>query len=896
MCSFNRMLINAAHPEEEIRFAVMHGNYLTNLYIEKPGSEKKSNVYKAVITRVEKSLQAAFINFGAERHGFLPFKEISPEYYQGDFHNMANSLREGQEIMVQVEKEERGNKGAALTTFISLPGSYLVLMPNNPKAGGISRQIAGDERDELKDILHNLKIPNHMGVIIRTAGVGKSLAELQWDLDILLRLWDAISHAYEQRPGPFLIHQESDIIAKAVRDYIRDEINEILIDNDEVFERTKDHLEQVRPEFSNRLKHYQDNLPLFSKFQIENQIETAFESEVRLPSGGSIVIEQTEAMVAIDVNSSKDTKGGHIEDTAFNTNTEAAIEVARQLRLRDLGGLIVVDFIDMLSSDNQRDIVNTFYDAIQSDKARVQFGRISKFGLLEISRQRLRPSLSESSQIVCPRCSGNGTIRSNESLAMLLIRLLHEDAVQPNIVGLDVQVPVSVASYLFNEKREALLSMEQQSNVTIRIIPNPYMESPAYNINRIFRKQGRNTSKQPSYELITQPEPEVVTSLSEPAQAAPEQAAVKLKALERPADLEQKPESLIRRLWRGFTSAARLKEDQESEQEEHGSHKHKHPSRKSSRRSQHRHQSKKNRHQSPKPHKKPRGKKHEQQHGRQQQHGQQQHQESNSQQQKQEISNQQKQKFDKRQKQSKKPRHQESQQPSAEENLFDTEQENFFTQKSFAPSIESVDIFAEPTSDKKTSTHQKQVKQPQKSDKDDKSGSGNRKANQPQFIGANEPTDTINLFDNITKPEIPENAPLEVNVAPEPKKSIEPAAPEPTSTPEPTTEEPIIIIPEPIPAEPVATTPEPVVEAVEAPAEPEDSLVVISTSEDKPVTMKRPRTRSKASSKQRRRRPAKIKIATETKPLGSAPQQTKPKPTEELDIFSSIDTSNQKED
>lgn len=581
MSKINRMLVNATHPNEELRFAVTQDGYLENLYIEKPGSEKKSNIYKAIITRVEASLQACFVDFGAQRHGFLPFKEIAQEYYQhaaqqGERPDLARCLKEGQEVMVQVEKEERGNKGAALTTYISLAGSYLVLMLNNPKAGGISRQIEGSERDELKAILNNLNLPGHMGTIIRTAGVGKSQAELQWDLDILLRFWTAIQEAYQERPGPFLIHQESDIVAKAIRDYLRPEIDEILIDNGEIFERAKRHIEQVRPEFLNRIKSYDESVPLFTKFQIENQIETAYESEVRLPSGGSLVIEQTEAMVTIDVNSSRDTKGGHIEDTAFNTNYEAAIEVARQLRLRDLGGLIVVDFIDMLDQGNQREIVDAFYNAIQSDKARVQFGRISKFGLLEISRQRLRPSLSESNQMVCPRCSGKGTIRSTESLAMLILRLLHEDALQKDVIGLDIQAPVSVATYLMNEKRDAFNDIEKQLNVLIRIIPNQYMETPEYKINRIFRTQGRhNSAKTLSYDLVTPPEPTAPKS-NQVDEALTEEPAVQMTIPERPSELERKSTNLIQRLWKTLTTSSEPSETESVKQPSHQPSRHAH--------------------------------------------------------------------------------------------------------------------------------------------------------------------------------------------------------------------------------------------------------------------------------------------------------------------------------
>ncbi|WP_454901106.1 ribonuclease E, partial [Aggregatibacter sp.] len=417
-----RMLINATQ-KEELRVALVDGQRLFDLDIESPGHEqKKANIYKGKITRVEPSLEAAFVDYGAERHGFLPLKEIAREYFPADYvyqgrPNIRDIISEGQEVIVQVNKEERGNKGAALTTFISLAGSYLVIMPNNPRAGGISRRIEGDERLELKDALSSLDVPEGVGLIVRTAGVGKSPEELQWDLKVLLHHWEAIKQASESRPAPFLIHQESDVIVRAIRDYLRRDIGEILIDSPKVYEKAKAHIKLVRPDFINRVKLYQGEVPLFSHYQIESQIESAFQREVRLPSGGSIVIDATEALTAIDINSARSTRGGDIEETALNTNLEAADEIARQLRLRDLGGLIVIDFIDMTPVRHQREVENRIRDAVRQDRARIQISRISRFGLLEMSRQRLSPSLGESSHHVCPRCQGTGKIRDNESLS-----------------------------------------------------------------------------------------------------------------------------------------------------------------------------------------------------------------------------------------------------------------------------------------------------------------------------------------------------------------------------------------------------------------------------------------------------------------------------------------------
>ncbi|MFU2059847.1 ribonuclease E [Avibacterium volantium] len=485
-----RMLINATQ-KEELRVALVDGQRLFDLDIESPGHEqKKANIYKGRITRVEPSLEAAFVDYGAERHGFLPLKEIAREYFPADYvyqgrPNIRDILHEGQEVIVQVNKEERGNKGAALTTFVSLAGSYLVIMPNNPRAGGISRRIEGEERLELKEALSSLDVPEGVGLIVRTAGVGKSPEELQWDLKVLLHHWEAIKQASESRPAPFLIHQESDVIVRAIRDYLRRDIGEILIDNQKVYEKAKAHIKLVRPDFINRVKLYQGEVPLFSHYQIESQIESAFQREVRLPSGGSIVIDVTEALTAIDINSARSTRGGDIEETALNTNLEAADEIARQLRLRDLGGLIVIDFIDMTPIRHQREVENRMRDAVRQDRARIQISRISRFGLLEMSRQRLSPSLGESSHHVCPRCQGTGKIRDNESLSLSILRLLEEEAIKENTKQVHTIVPVQIASYLLNEKRKAISSIERRHNVDIVVAPNEAMETPHFSVFRV---------------------------------------------------------------------------------------------------------------------------------------------------------------------------------------------------------------------------------------------------------------------------------------------------------------------------------------------------------------------------------------------------------------------------
>nr|WP_173425287.1 ribonuclease E [Muribacter muris] len=485
-----RMLINATQ-KEELRVALVDGQRLFDLDIENPGHEqKKANIYKGKITRVEPSLEAAFVDYGAERHGFLPLKEISREYFPQGYvfqgrPNIKDIIQEGQEIIVQVNKEERGNKGAALTTFISLAGSYLVLMPNNPRAGGISRRIEGDERLELKEALDCLDVPEDVGLIVRTAGVGKSPEELQWDLKVLLHHWDAIKKAAESRPAPFLIHQESDVIVRAIRDYLRRDIGEILIDNRKIFEKAKNHIRLVRPDFINRVRLYEGEVPLFSHYQIESQIESAFQREVRLPSGGSIVIDVTEALTAIDINSSRATRGGDIEETALNTNLEAADEIARQLRLRDLGGLIVIDFIDMTPVRHQREVENRIREATRQDRARIQFGRISRFGLLEMSRQRLSPSLSEASSHVCPRCQGTGKVRDNESIALSILRLLEEEAIKENTAQVHTIVPVQIASYLLNEKRRAISDIEKRHSVQVVVVPTETMETPHFSVYRL---------------------------------------------------------------------------------------------------------------------------------------------------------------------------------------------------------------------------------------------------------------------------------------------------------------------------------------------------------------------------------------------------------------------------
>ncbi len=502
-----RMLINATQAEE-LRVAIVDGQTLYDIDIEQPSKEqKKSNIYKGRITRLEPSLEAAFVDYGAERHGFLPLKEISRDYFQaGVDHNKSTIrelLREGQEIVVQVDKEERGNKGAALTTFISLAGRYMVLMPNSPSAGGVSRRIEGEDRAALKEALDKLDIPDDMGVIIRTAGVGRDAEELQWDLDYLLQTWKAIAEAALSKPAAFLIYQESRLIIRALRDYLRADVGEILVDTPELYADAQEFMKQVMPQSLRKLKHYTDDIPLFNRFQIESQIEGAYERNVRLPSGGSIVVDQTEALTAVDVNSSRATKGSDIEETAFQTNLEAAEEVARQLRLRDLGGLVVIDFIDMASSKHQREVENRLQNALKYDRARVQLGRISRFGLMEMSRQRLRPSLGESSQIVCPRCDGHGRMRSVESLSLSIIRVAEEHAMKENTGQVLVQAPVEIANYLLNEKRSALREIEQRHESPIIIVADEQLHTPHYEVTRLRENELGEESGKPSYQRGT---------------------------------------------------------------------------------------------------------------------------------------------------------------------------------------------------------------------------------------------------------------------------------------------------------------------------------------------------------------------------------------------------------
>ena len=548
-----RMLINATHSEE-LRVALVDGQKLYDLDIESLArDQKKSNIYKGKITRVEPSLEAAFVDFGGNRHGFLPLKEISREYFSKGPNeikgrvNIADVLKEGQEIIVQVDKEERGTKGAALTTFYSLAGRYMVLMPNNPRAGGISRRIEGDERDDLKDALATLEIPKDMGAIIRTAGVGRTAEELQWDLKYLLQLAEAIKIASE-RSSPFLIYQEGDVITRAVRDYMRDDIGEILIDTDDAFEQANSFVSQVMPHLTSRVKRYTSDVPLFNRYQIEGQIESAFQREVRGSSGGSVVIDPTEALVSIDINSARATKGGDIEETAFNTNKEAAEEIARQLRLRDVGGLIVIDFIDMLNSRHQKEVENKMRDALVVDRARVQVGRISRFGLLEMSRQRLRPSLEETMSKVCPRCKGQGTIRGTRSLALSILRLVEEEAQKEFSREIRAIVPISVATFLLNEKRKEISDIEARNKIQVTVLPNTEMETPHFEVVRI-RSQDEDNSDF-SYKMahdLSKPEVEVVTEASAAAQSLP-QPAVKTIVPSTPAPSVAKPEPVVAKI------------------------------------------------------------------------------------------------------------------------------------------------------------------------------------------------------------------------------------------------------------------------------------------------------------------------------------------------------------
>src|SRR2546422_3944390 len=505
-----RMLINATQPEER-RLAIVDGQKLLDFETEIEGREqRKGNIYKAVVTRVEPSLEACFVDYGTDRHGFLPFKEISREYLRdgdGGKGRIQDQLKEGHELIVQVDKDERGTKGAALTTYISLAGRYLVLMPNNPRGGGVSRRIEGEDRNELRDAIAALEVPRGMSVIARTAGIGRSLEELQWDLNYLMQLWQAIDGAAKMQSGAFLIYQESILVIRAIRDYFHPDIGELLIDTESIFEQAQQFMSHVMPANVSRVKLYKDDVPLFSRFQIEHQIETAYARQAPLPSGGAIVIDHTEALVSIDVNSARATKGGDIETTAYNTNLEAAEEIARQLRLRDLGGLIVIDFIDMESAKNQREVENRLREALKYDRARVQLGKISRFGLMELSRQRLRPALAESAYIPCPRCHGIGHIRGTESTALHILRIIQEEAMKDNTAQIVAQMPVDVATFLLNEKRNDVLSIETRFKVSVLLVPNRHLETPNYTIERLRHDDLNQSEPLPaSFQLVSQPE------------------------------------------------------------------------------------------------------------------------------------------------------------------------------------------------------------------------------------------------------------------------------------------------------------------------------------------------------------------------------------------------------
>ena len=582
-----KMLINATE-REEVRVALVDGQRLYDLDIENRARlQTKANIYKAKVTRVEPSLEAAFVDFGAERHGFLPLKEIAHQYYRSSSPDegkmkIKDAIKEGTEVIVQVDKEERGTKGAALTTYISLPGRYMVLMPNNPRAGGISRRIEGDDRSELRDALAQLEIPDGMGVIIRTAGVGRTAEELQWDLDYLLKLWAAISDAADENAPPTLLYQESDVIIRAIRDYLKDDIDQVLIDEPHSHRQALDFVSMVMPKYQSRIKAYNDALPLFNRFQVEGQIETAFQREVRLPSGGSIVIDPTEALVSIDINSARATKGSDIEATAVQTNLEAADEIARQLRLRDMGGLVVIDFIDMSASKNQRAVENRMRDALEIDRARVQLGRISRFGLLEMSRQRLRPSLGETSGMVCPRCTGQGSIRDTKSLALAILRLIQEETSKERTGEVRVIVPVDVSAFLLNEKRAAVGEIEQASKVRVVVIPNPNMQTPHFEVIRLrddeidqddresFEVDLSEYDREPSYEDAEKPAaaPQAlvrgVTPDAPPPAIVPEPAPQQASAATEAED-NTKP-GLFPRLWSAlFAPIPKVEETTEEE-------------------------------------------------------------------------------------------------------------------------------------------------------------------------------------------------------------------------------------------------------------------------------------------------------------------------------------------
>ncbi len=556
-----RMLINATQPEE-LRVALVDGQKLYDFDIEVPSKEqKKSNIYKGIITRVEPSLEAAFVNYGAEKHGFLPFKEIASQFKSREDENTSTTkkpIQEGQEVIVQIEKEERGNKGAALTTYLSLAGTYLVLMPNNPKAGGISRRIEGDTRAELKETIAALEIPESMGLIVRTAGCGKNAEELQWDLNYLLQLWEAIDRSSSEKTAPFLIFQESNVIIRALRDHLRGEIDEILLDTPSSFKLVQNFLKQVMPHYLPKAKLYQDDVPLFSRYQIESQIEIAYKREVSLPSGGSIVIDHTEALTSIDINSARATKGSDIEETALTTNLEAADEIARQLRLRDLGGLFVIDFIDMMANKNQRAVENQLRDALKIDRARIQTGRISRFGLLEMSRQRIRPSLGDSTQLTCPRCKGQGSIRNVESVTLAVLRVIEEEAMKQGTEKVVTHLPIDCATFLLNEKRNAIQEIESRLNVAVIVLPSKYLETPAYDIERIKATEievEKASHQQIKEEDITLPE------FAKQTKNKFEQPAIKEFLPDSPAPVQNKKTSasLIQRFWQklvGSTESA----------------------------------------------------------------------------------------------------------------------------------------------------------------------------------------------------------------------------------------------------------------------------------------------------------------------------------------------------
>ena len=542
-----RMLFNATQ-QEELRVAIVDGQKLVDLDIESASREqRKSNIYKGIITRIEPSLEAAFIDYGEERHGFLPFKEVSRSYFKDGIDvgraRIQDALREGQELIVQVEKDERGTKGAALTTFISLAGRYLVLMPNNPRGGGVSRRVEGEDRNELRDTLDQLKLPEGMSVIARTAAIGRSLEELNWDLNYLMQLWSAVEGASaDQSKKPFLIYLESSLVIRAIRDYFQPDIGEILIDTEEIFEQAKSFMQTVMPDNVGKVKLYRDDIPLFSRFQIEHQIESAYSRQVALPSGGAIVIDHTEALVAIDVNSARATRGGDIEETAFRTNLEAAEEVARQLRLRDLGGLIVIDFIDMETQRNQREVENRLRDALKYDRARVQIGKISRFGMMELSRQRLQASLEETAHISCPRCSGTGFIRGTESTALHVLRIIQEEAMKENTGAVHAQVPVDVSSFLLNEKRAEIQKLEARLKVNIVLVPNPHLETPHYKVQRLKHDELNAMEHVPSsYELVERPEEPKAPGAEEDLKIERQQPVVKTITPDQPAPLPQAP-------------------------------------------------------------------------------------------------------------------------------------------------------------------------------------------------------------------------------------------------------------------------------------------------------------------------------------------------------------------